>query len=457
MHLRPWLARAALIALASCRTSSSLNKEAPAPSADSEPPAATEQAPPSDTKQEPPSGTLPKLPEHGESYETPRAGQGFFTRIFGQKVVIWPEDRRSVSAWDLGAVHTPGATDLEWEPIAAVFLWRRPDDDNFLRAVVNGVYNEIEYAHSPDGWGPFEIVATLDNLIFPLPQSEYVDGEPNNREELVWGHVVPGIGLGYRIGVSPGKADNMFATSVTFEPGYFFADEGAKTAASFVQPANTFEERVHWRVRYDALERNLLELAHKGFAFGMDTIGAHRASWKDWGTNGEVSAKDGRDYLSWTGYARAATAVPGLNEQHRLLFGVHGGVGSDLDRFSAPRVGGDPQDDEYGALRDPVIPAALPNEFFPDHYAIATLEYRFEPIFFTYVGIEGSVAWLDRDRATITGIEREDGIMKSVGVRLTTGFVFETRLEAEANYNFDVVRDGHMGGYAVLFHVSRKF
>jgi hypothetical protein len=365
---RRWLALAGWIVLSAAHSA--------ARQQGGEKPVATD-APSSEGAQDAPaSGQLPELPKHDKEYETPRAGEGFFTRIFGRQVIVWPEDRLSVTAWDLGAAYTPGAQDSEWTPIGAVFVWRRPDDDHFFHGVVSGLFNDLEYAYSPQGWGPFELVATLDNLIYPVAQGEYVDGHPDDARELAWGRVHVGVGLGYRIGVNPGKADNMFATSLTFEPGYLFSDKGSDTADDFVQPVNTFEERIHWRVRWDALERNLLELAHRGFAAGMDTIAGHRESWKDWGIDGEESAKDGRDYLSWTGYVRAATGVPGLNEQHRLVFGVHGGAGSNLDRFSAPRVGGGPESDEYGSIAYPVLPGALPNEFFPEHYAIATLEYR---------------------------------------------------------------------------------
>jgi hypothetical protein len=409
------------------------------------------------SKDEPPPAQLPPLPKHDENYETPRAGTGFFTRVFGRRVVVWPQDRQSVTAWDLGAAYTAGAKESEWTPIGAIFLWRRPNEDVFLRGVISGFFNDIEYAYSPKGWGSFELVTTLNNLIFPAAKPEYVDGNPDHAQELTWGRMHFGVGLGYRTSVYPGKADNMFATSLLFEPGYLFSDASSDTAPNFVQPVNTFEERLHWRVRYDALERNLLELAHRGYALGMDAIAGHRNSWKDWGLDAEQSGADGRDYLSWTGYVRAATGVPGLNEQHRLVFGVHGGVGSDLDRFSAQRVGGGPEADEYGSVPYPVIPAALPTEFFPAHYAIATLEYRFEPIFFVYLGIEGSIAYLDLDHRTSSGIEREDDVLKSIGARMTTGFVFETRLEVEGHYNFDLVRDGHLGGYAITFHISRNF
>jgi hypothetical protein len=419
-----------------------------------------ENAPKSDATPPPEAqaAALPKLaPAADKDYETPRAGEGFWTRIFGREVTVFPQDRRSLTAWDLGAAYTHGAVNKEWEPIGAVFLWRRPDDDNYFRAVLNGLSNEVEYAHSPSGWGPFEVVATFDSLVYPVAASESIDGVPDKSRELLWGRLHAGVGLGYRVGIEPGKADNMFATSITYEPGYLFFDPGSEAAANFISPADTFEHRVHWRVRWDALERNLLELAHNGYALGMDMLAGHRIHWNDWGIDSEESANHDRNYLSWTGYARAATGVFGLNERHRLIYGLHAGVGDNLDRFSAPRVGGGPEADEYGAVSYAVIPGALPYEFFPEDYCIATLEYRFEPLFFTYIGIEGSLAWLDRERRTDSGIESEDGLMSSIGLRLTTGFLFNMRLETEVHYNFDVVRERDLGGYAVTFHFSRKF
>ncbi len=132
-------------------------------------------------------------------------------------------------------------------------------------------------------------------------------------------------------------------------------------------------------MRWDALERNLLELPHRGFAAGGDLIGGYRPDWQDWGVNGSNEAGDGRDYLSFSGYALAAGGVPGVaSERHRLVGSLHGGAGRHLDRFTAPRIGGGPRPmgEEYGSTWRPVLPGAVIQEFYPDHYLVAVGEYR---------------------------------------------------------------------------------
>ena len=74
-------------------------------------------------------------------------------------------------------------------------------------------------------------------------------------------------------------------------------------------------------------------------------------------------------------------------------------------------------------------------------------EYRYELFFFTYLSARGSVQWLDRDRLELDNeIHRGDDTLTSLGARLTTGFLFKTRLQFDYNYNFDVIRDDQRGG-----------
>jgi len=155
---------------------------------------------------------------------------------------------------------------------------------------------------------------------------------------------------------------------------------------------------------------------------------------------------------------RTLAAVPGVDsERHRLLTTTYAGAGGGLDRFSAPRVGGGPQGDEYLSISRPVIPGAQLQEFYPEHYAIAIAEYRYEPIFFSYLGLVGSVAWLDRDRIRSSGIERQDDTLGSIGGRMSTGFFGNSRLQLEYHYNFGLVRDGEFGGHTLIFSVSGSF
>jgi hypothetical protein len=405
---------------------------------------------------------LPFLDLSAPNYRTPLAGEGFRTVVFGREITVEPQDRRSVAAWDVGlqaSVPEPGNSGFL--PFGSLYFWVHPDDRSLLRAEVVGVYDDIFFSRASPESAPLEGVLTFSNFTVPVAQTELVDGESQNKEELLWGYVRPGFGFGLRRQVAPGNQENMFAFDLTAEPGFLYFDGGSKTAADFVVPRDTFEIRGHLQMRWDALERNLLELPHRGLAAGCDVVYGHRANWGDWGTNGENSAGEGRNYLSFTGYLLAAGGVPLVNsDRHRLLGSLHGGIGHHLDRFSAPRVGGGPapMGEEYGSTWRPVLPGAVIQEFLPDHYALAVGEYRWEPIFFTYLSLRASLAWLDRQRLESGGgTYREENLLESVGARVTTGFFYETRLQMDYNYNFAVIRDGSYGGSAIVLHVSRNF
>ncbi len=72
-------------------------------------------------------------------------------------------------------------------------------------------------------------------------------------------------------------------------------------------------------------------------------------------------------------------------------------------------------------------------------------------------GARASVAYLDRDRRLNGIIERQDDVLASIGTRITTGFIFRTRLQIDYNYNFGVIRQGDFGGHEILFHWSKDF
>ena len=400
---------------------------------------------------------LPPLHLPGEPYVTPRAGQGFSAELFGYPVQVWPDDRRRVSVWSLGATWTPGLSEGELLPYGALYFWRRPDDDQLLRATLVGLYNDVFYARSPAGWGPFETVLTLETFTPPIPWADYIDGERQDDAELYLTSLRAGIGVGYRRLVAPGKQDNLFAATLLLEPGYSAFDDASDTADDFVVPQDTFEPRLHAQVRWDALERNLLELPHQGFALGLDGILGKRTNWEDWGPNGSEDADAGEDYSILTGYVRAAGGLPGLkSDRHRLIGSIHAGVAGNVDRFSAPRVGGGPQGDDYFSLARPVLPGAAFNEFAPEHYAVAIGEYRYEPLFFGYVGLVGSLGWLDRERLGSPGARADDGFA-SIGLRLTSGFVGNSRLQIEYHYSDDLLRDGDSGGHTLLVQLAKCF
>jgi hypothetical protein len=404
---------------------------------------------------------LPLLHVEGRPYRTPRAGEGFRTEVLGEPVTVPPQDRRSISAWDIGiAANSPGATGSEVLPFGSLYFWRNPDDDFLLRATIVGFYNDILVAKSPPGFGPFEGVFTFESRTTPIAQADLVDGLEVKEEELFWGWVSAGFGPGFRTQVAPGHQDNMFSLALLAEPSFFYFFEGSDTAADFVSPQDTFEARARLRMRWDALERNLLSLPHQGFALGSDLLYGYRADWEDWGIGAAQRAAATRDYGLLTAYFLHAGAVPGIDsDRHRLLLYLYGGGGLDLDRFSAPRLGGGPHPggEEFGSTGRAVIPGSAIEEFTPRYYAVALAEYRWELIFFTYLSVRSSVAFLDRETFEAGGIRREDDVFASIGGRITTGFFFETRLQLDYNYNAGVVRRDGRGVHEVVMHVSRDF
>jgi len=409
--------------------------------------------------------------DQGESYRSLRAGEGFRTRIIGRDVAIEPRDRRSTSAFDVGAAaQFPGPEFADFLPFASFYFWRRPDEHRFLRATVGGVYNDIVGAHSIAN-SPFEVVGAIENNTVPFASATWVDGESNKPEELSKGWVRGAVGLGYRRqlepgwsflrfadGVDPQKPDNMFSFSLAAEPKYLYF-RWRNSVDNFVVPHDTFELDGRAQLRWDALERNLLELAHSGYALGFDGVYGWRANWEDWGIDRIERADRGRYPASFQTYAVVASGIPGLdNERHRLIESVHAGWGWHLDRFSYPRVGGGPGGQEFMSLARPLLPGAAISEFEPKHYAIASEEYRYEILFFTYLSVRGGVAWLDRERLGAGAIvHSENGFLNFVGAGITTGFAFHTQLQVDYNYNFDVIRERDRGASELVVHISKSF
>lgn len=402
---------------------------------------------------------LPVLHRDSPDYHTPRAGEGFRTELFGQEIRVQPSDLRSVTALDVGsAVNIPGADNKVLMPFGDLYVWRHPDDQSLFRADILGLYNDIFWSGSSPHLGPLEWVLTFNSYTVPFAQYEVVDGRSVKSEELTWGYVRTGFGVGYRTKVFPGHQDNMLAIDLIVEPGFFYFAKGSDTAHNFVVPNNSFELREHLQLRWDALERNLLSLPHQGFAGGADLVHGNRSNWENWGANDSQSAAGGRDYVLSSAYFLAAGGVPGVDsDRNRLLCSLHAGVGSDLDRFSAPRIGGGIQTmgEEYGSTWRPILPGSIIQEFFPKHYVVAAGEYRWEPIFFTYLSLNGSVGWLDHLTQAGTGTIPKDSVFTSLGARVTTGFFFDSRMQLGYNRNFGVIRDGRHGGNEILLDFTK--
>jgi hypothetical protein len=411
------------------------------------------------SQQQQPAPPLRDVDDATQPWRTPRSGEGIRGSVFGTPRELPARDRRSVTSWAAGAALAPHVDDYDAVPYGWLYFWEH-GDEQLLRAVVTGVYNELLVANALNDRG-LERVLTVSTATPPWSSGEVIDGEVNDQERVRWGWVRAGIGLGYRHAAGP-EQDNMFASDVIVEPGVLYFDRADRTAPTFALPDSTFELRVRSQTRFDLLERNLLELPHAGFCCGSDIVWGLRADWDDWGLPGtEVhSGGSGRDYFEASGYLFAIDDVPTVRDDRwRAWTCVQAGAGDTLDRFSAVRVGGGPdlRGVEWETTARPLLPGAATDEFFPRRYALASLGLRRELAFFAFVDLGGTVAWLDRDREQGGVRTREDDVLTAVQARLSSGFFGDTRLIVDYAYGFDVVRSDERGGSAIVVQLSGRF
>lgn len=405
---------------------------------------------------------LPYLDRDAKAYRTPRAGEGFRTEIFGEEIVVESRDRRSVDAWMLGLqynMHEPD--DRTIFPIGSLYFWRQPKESQLFYANVAGVYNDIFYGEQLPDWGNYQYALAFRNFTPPAPLSEIVDGKRVRDEEMYWGRLQWSAGIGYREQIAPGYNDNIFMVNLFFEPGFLYFNKSRKAADNLVTPSDTVELGTRLEIKYDALERNVLWLAHQGFAAGANFVYGHRLNWRDWGLDGmQHKAGSSRDHVRFDAYALAAGGVPFIDsDRHRLLGAVHVGTGNNLDRFSAQRIGGgvNPMGWDFSSTAIPVLPGASVWEFYPEHYLIANTEYRWEPIFFSYLSLHGTLAWLDPVRNVDGEFKRKDTFYSAVGGRVATGFLGDSMLVVDMTHNLNVIRDNKRGGTDITFFVVKEF
>jgi hypothetical protein len=407
------------------------------------------------------------LPARGAEYRTPRAGEHYTTELFGQPAIAPARDRRSVTALNLGLQWLPHAPrDYEVLPYGAFFLWRNSDDGRQrLRAVLAGLYNEVRYHVAPAWLGRTELVMTLESMTVPMARQEFVEGARIDDEELEWHRIHLGFGFGWRTPLAPGHQDNALEAALTYEPGFLLFCDGSDTVDSFREPRDTYEGRVHLRLRADALQRNIMELPHGGWAAGFDGWYGHRARWSDWGGGPVFGPQAGDEHREWCAarfFALAALPVPLTDgERNRLILSLYGGIGRDLDRFSAFRLGGEPTGGEWEALSRPNVLAAMFDEFYSRGYAVANLEYRRELLFFCYLHLRGQLALIDRPRLKNDILDWEMDLLPGLGVAVTCGAPWNSQVEVGYSYNAGLLRErggeSEFGGHALTLAWSKEF
>jgi hypothetical protein len=401
-----------------------------------------------------------------EAYRSPRAGEEYTGKVFGHDVTVPERDRTRNTVLDFGVVWMPdGPEKKKVSPFASLFLWRNWDGGKQrLRAVLVGVYDSVRYDVLPTD-GPFELLATFDNLTPPFDRAEYVEGIRIRAEEMRWYQAYFGAGVGFRIPISPRHQDNALEVALSYEPGYLWFGPGEKADPAFTVPTDTYEGRTHLRFRADAIERNFIELPHRGYAAGLDAFHGRRAEWNDWGgpVLGFQDGSTGREWNNVSVYGIAAWPVPFVrSEKHRLVASIYAGSASKVDRFSAFHLGGGPLTADWEALSRPVLPSAALEEVATSSYGILNLEYRYELLFFSYLRFRGTLAQVSRTRFLEGGgtVQRVEP-MNALSVGITTGFLWHSQLELGYGYNFGIIRQRggvpETGDGAILFHWSKSF
>jgi hypothetical protein len=381
-----------------------------------------------------------------EGDKTPEAGKEFHTTLFGEEIYVPPRDRRSVTAVNFGTNWIPnGPSQAEVLPFGALYVWRNWDTDNRrLRGTFSGVVNNIEYTIGLRALPNWSLIFTLDNFIAPIGRSEYVEGQRIRASELEWNYLFGGFGVKYRLPFIPFEQDSAINLFLTYEPGYRWFHGTNETSAQYGVPKDTYEGRIHGRIRWDALVRNLMELPHRGFSVGGDVIQGHRARWGAWGGPPlhTPDFKEEQTYLLGSAYAVFASGLPGLeSDKHRLITSFYGGIGKDLDRFSAFRLPGRPTGYEWEALSLPMMPGVQFNELFPRRYAIASVTYRYEALFFLYPYVTATYGLVERLRSTPNGIAESTDSLPALGGGIVTGAPWKSQIELNYSYNFGIFRD----------------
>ena len=411
------------------------------------------------------SGSLFSPLASGEEQKTPLAGEAFHAEVLGHEVDVPARDRRNVTALDFGVQWLPrGPRTEEILPFGALFVWRNADTQRF-RGVFSGLFNDVRYnvgSDRSDGW---EAVFTFNNLIVPFGRYEYVEGQAIQGVELKWSYVYAGLGIGYRKSLPPGHQDSALEVALTYEPGYLWFDRSTHTSPQFIVPSDTYEGRVHFRLRADMLDRNLMELPQRGVSFGGDLFYGHRSHWQQW--SGVVvfdspDVKKERDYLAGSMYAVAAGGVPFVeSDHHRLIGSAYGGIGEHLDRFSAFRLPGRPKGYEWDALSLPMLPGVAFNELFPRRYFITDLTYRYGAMLALFPYIRGTYAVVERPRFVDNGAVRmQMDSLPALGGGVITSGPWRTQVELNYTYNFGIFRrtdsGPQMGGQGIIVSLSRS-
>ena len=397
--------------------------------------------------------------DHGE-YHTPLAGEPYQAEVGGKSISIPAKDRDNVRAINLGAAFfTPKVGD-DWGLPFGAFYWKRHKGQWRSRAVISLLVNEVDAARD---FGNFEILSHLDNDTVPLPTDEIIDGHEIKSTSIITGNFSAGAGIGYRLPVAPYQTDNALRLGLLYVAGYLYTGHVSDTGPDVRLPPSTFVHGFRLRADYDALRRNIMELPHEGWAGGAELELGRRNHWSDTTFGGTVFRENQtRDFLKFSAFFTGATGLPRLSERHRLIGIIHGGYApKTLDRFSAFRIGGGPFPSETDDLYRYWYPGAVFNQFPAADFVVATLEYRYEVLFFLYLHLRGTMAEINRpyfrqSSPSFSHLDFTHDYSGAVSLGITCGMPWDSQLYTEYTYDSRILRNG-VPGSSFLFNWSKSF
>ena len=353
------------------------------------------------------------------------------------------DDDTNVTYVTLGGAFPQG---LKWDPTGALYLWRAPETgEGRLRAMLTGIANEARWDHRIGREGGLAWVVSLDSNTLPWERAEVVQGTEVRAGELKWLQARVGAGLALHGPLGARESYNGIDGALTVEAGALWFANGPNTAPGYLLPTDTLETRLHFRFRADSLERNILGLPVRGWSAGVDGSWGTRNRWDPWGDPAAGLKTDGRSWLAVSAFAYGAFPFPGLPAQHRLIPSLHAGIGSDLDRFSAFRLGSGTTWGDFETLSRTIVPAAGMEELVSSRYLTADLEYRAALLPALFLQLRGTLAWVDRPVAVAGGTETRTGTFPAVTAGVTTGLPWNSAIEIAWSWNFGLENAGDGG------------
>jgi hypothetical protein len=397
-----------------------------------------------------PLGSRVAAAEEPSAYHTPLAGEECTIECFGRSVDIQPRDRDNALAVTLGGmIFAPSLAGHDVLPMGALY-WKHRWDDIRVRGIFSGVVNDVNVSKTA---GKFQLLGHLDNNTIPVARAEIVNGQEVEGTTIIWGTVSARAGVGLRLPVAPFQTDNDLRLQLYYQATYLYSERVAATDPTVMLPPDTVEHGPLFRVRYDGMRRNLMELPHSGVATGLDAGFMRRNNWSDANYGGAVYPEDEtRDYLKLSGYVTVASGIPFLSEKNRLIMSLYGGVApyGTLDRFSAFRIGGGPIPSESDDLDRLVFPGAMFSQFPATDYLLGALEYRREFFPFLYLHLRATQGRLTRAEFTNPQTMSTTGTGEAFTVGLTSGFLWKSVLHVEYTYDTQFLRNGTSGGNVIL-------